>query len=59
MAGDGEPGHVDGSHQRARFFEPHGLALGKSRIYVADTNNHAIRRIELSTGDVSTLELRP
>jgi hypothetical protein len=59
LAGDGEPGHVDGAGHQARFFEPHGLALGQGRLYLADTNNHAIRCIELPTGEVSTLELTP
>lgn len=58
LAGDGEPGHVDSVGRDARFFEPHGLALGEGRLYVADTNNHAIRVIDQATGTVSTLALK-
>lgn len=53
-----EAGHADGALATARFWEPSGLSLGGSRLYVADTNNHAIRVIELATEIVSTLDIR-
>ncbi len=40
-----------------QFYEPGGLALSGQDLYVADTNNHVIRRVELSTGETSTLVL--
>ena len=42
---------------RARFFEPGGITAGGGRLFVADTNNHAVRIIEIATGDVTTLPL--
>lgn len=38
-----------------RFDEPAGLALGAGRLYVADTNNHAVRVVDLVTRKVTTL----
>jgi hypothetical protein len=38
-----------------QFYEPGGLSYDAGRLYVADTNNHAIRVIELATGRASTL----
>jgi len=43
---------------RARFYEPSGLSGAGGRLYVADTNNHAVRVIDLASGVVSTLALR-
>ncbi len=57
LAGNGLPELADGSASEASFFEPHGLAISGNTLYVADTNNHAIRRIALESGDVSTLQL--
>jgi DNA-binding beta-propeller fold protein YncE len=53
--GDGEPGLRDGHGRAARFFEPGGLSIGDGVLYVADTNNHAIRAVDLQTGAVTTL----
>jgi hypothetical protein len=55
--GTGEPGHVDGPASRAAFHEPGGLSICGGRMYVADTNNHAIRVIDLTSMEVSTLLL--
>jgi DNA-binding beta-propeller fold protein YncE len=56
--GTGQPGHEDGPPERARFWEPSGLATTFDRVYVADTNNHAVRVIDRTTGLVRTLELQ-
>jgi hypothetical protein len=56
--GRGEPGADDGEALAAAFSEPSGLAVAAGRLYVADTNNHAIRVVEIETGLVSTLLLR-
>lgn len=53
--GTGEPGLVDGSGRQARFNMPQGLALQGESLYVADTENHAVRKIALEGGIVMTL----
>ncbi|MFD4198815.1 NHL repeat-containing protein, partial [Amycolatopsis thermoflava] len=54
--GTGERGLHDGGPDEARFSEPQGLAvLPDGRIAVADTVNHAIRALDLTTGVTSTL----
>ena len=35
-----------------------GLSPAAGKLYIADTNNHAIRVVDLATGEVSTLALR-
>jgi DNA-binding beta-propeller fold protein YncE len=57
LAGTGEPGLVDGAPGAARFSEPSGLAYAGGRLYVADTNNHAIRTVDRATGHVGTLAI--
>ncbi|MCC7014149.1 MAG: redoxin domain-containing protein [Planctomycetes bacterium] len=57
-AGSGEPGCVDGEADAARFCEPGGLAVCGPELFVADTNNHAIRVIDLEQHTVRTLALR-
>ena len=48
IAGVSTAGSTDGLATSARFNTPGGLALdGSGTIYVADTNNHRIRKIEL------------
>ncbi len=39
------------------FYEPGGLDLVEGVLWVADTNNHVIRRVDLDTGLTSTLVL--
>jgi DNA-binding beta-propeller fold protein YncE len=58
VAGTGEPGHRDGPAGSAAFSEPGGLAAAGGRLYVADTNNHAIRILDPVAGQVTTLQLR-
>lgn len=53
--GEGEPGKVDGSRKRARFHSPQGLSLRGDALFVADTESHAVRKIALDTGVVTTL----
>ncbi|MBX3103137.1 MAG: T9SS type A sorting domain-containing protein [Bacteroidetes bacterium] len=50
-------GYVDGPLNTARFNFPHGLGIDAAGdLYVADTYNHRIRRISLSTdGEVTTM----
>jgi hypothetical protein len=53
--GSGGPGFIDGPMELAAFQNPQGLCLQRDALYIADTGNHAVRRIKLSTGDVDTL----
>ncbi|MEU1945976.1 NHL domain-containing thioredoxin family protein [Streptomyces sp. NPDC020125] len=54
--GAGERGLDDGTSERARFSEPQGLApLPDGTVAVADTVNHALRRYDPATGEVTTL----
>ena len=57
IAGDGKAGAYDGRGARARFNEPAGIAWAGDRLYIADTNSHAIRVIDLGDPDynVSTI----
>lgn len=51
----GEAGSADGPGDAARFRSPGALTVGSGVLYVADTGNHAIRRLDLVSGDVTTL----
>ncbi len=55
IAGTGDPGRSDDT---PTFDEPAGITLAVGKLYVADTNNHAIRVIDLEGGNlVSTLTI--
>ncbi len=56
FAGDGQPGFNDG--KEPRFYEPGGLSFANNKLYVADTNNHAIRVIDMKTREVNTLQIK-
>ncbi|MBI4493418.1 MAG: alkyl hydroperoxide reductase [Chloroflexi bacterium] len=53
--GSGQPGLQDGPAEAARFNHPQGLALQGHGLFVADTDNHALRRVDLATGATSTI----
>ncbi|MEV7236690.1 NHL domain-containing thioredoxin family protein [Streptomyces sp. NPDC051020] len=54
--GTGDRGFADGGPDEVRFSEPQGLAvLPDGRIAVADTVNHAIRALDLTTGMTTTV----
>jgi thiol-disulfide isomerase/thioredoxin len=55
LFGNGKPGQADGNS--GSFYEPAGMTLANGKLYVADTNNHAIRVIDLKTKTVSTLRI--
>lgn len=57
LAGTGQPGHLDGPFRDAQFDEPSGITALGAHLYVADTNNHAIRRLDLETQTVSTVDV--
>jgi sugar lactone lactonase YvrE/thiol-disulfide isomerase/thioredoxin len=55
--GSGKEGFADGGPAEAAFRQPQGLALSGdgTTLYVADTRNHAVRAVALSTGEVTTI----
>ena len=53
--GSGKAGQADG--KSPSFYEPAGLSIAGGRLYIADTNNHAIRVVDLKTKVVSTLRI--
>ena len=55
VIGSGEEGFADGSADEATFYQPQGLALDGDTLYVADTENHALRTVDLQSGHVATL----
>jgi len=53
--GSGGPGFIDGPMELSAFNRPQGICLQRDVLYVADSGNHAIRRIQLRTGDIDTV----
>ncbi len=51
----GLDGANDGVGPAVRFNYPHGITTDGTNIYVADTQNHAIRQVVVATGEVTTL----
>ncbi|MEK6697641.1 MAG: Ig-like domain-containing protein, partial [Nitrospirota bacterium] len=51
----GVNGHTDGTGTAARFYLPTGIATDGRNLYVTDTSNHTIRKVEIATGAVTTL----
>ena len=55
--GNGEAGFRDGIHTDAQLSEPTGVSTANGKLYIADTNNHAIRVADLQTGHLTTLPI--
>lgn len=57
LIGTGKPGLTDGSFHQAQFFAPQGMAFDAENqlLYVADTENHSLRRVDLLTLVVETI----
>lgn len=55
LFGNGRAGQTDG--RVSTFYEPGGIAVAGDRLFVADTNNHAIRVVDLKSGNTSTLRI--
>ncbi len=53
--GNGAIGHKDGSYTAAEFDHPQGMALVGEVLYVADTENHLLRAVDLKTKQVTTI----
>jgi thiol-disulfide isomerase/thioredoxin len=54
--GTGKPGQANGI--APSFYEPGGLSVASGKLYVADTNNHAVRVVDLKTKQTSTLHIK-
>jgi sugar lactone lactonase YvrE len=56
LAGSGTEGFANGPGTAAQFNSPHGVACdGNGDVYVADRDNHRIRKVVAATGVVTTL----
>lgn len=55
LAGSGKPGQADGIGAASSFNYPRSIVSDGGNLYVVDYDNHAIRKIEITTGKVSTL----
>ena len=53
--GSGGAGFIDGPMELAAFSRPQGLCIERDTLYIADTGNHAVRRIQLRSGDIDTV----
>jgi hypothetical protein len=51
----GGPGFFDGTGAFVRFSSPAGVAAIGANLFIADTANHVIRKIDTATGAVTTL----
>jgi DNA-binding beta-propeller fold protein YncE len=57
--GPGGSGFVDGVGANARFHTPHGMALDRGHLYVSDMYSCTIRKVDIATGEVTTLAGAP
>ncbi|MGH7128553.1 MAG: thioredoxin-like domain-containing protein, partial [Planctomycetaceae bacterium] len=55
VIGSGASGRDDGGYDEATFNHPQGMALAGETLYVADTENHLLRKVDLETKTVTTL----
>jgi thiol-disulfide isomerase/thioredoxin len=53
--GSGESGHADGNFNSAQFHLPQGLCFHDGIIWVADTANHLLRKINIADQTVDTV----
>ncbi|MBI2812085.1 MAG: redoxin domain-containing protein [Candidatus Melainabacteria bacterium] len=55
VIGTGKIGAADGSYASAEFQHPRGLAVDGDSLYVADTQNQRLRKVDLKKQTVSTI----
>jgi len=57
VIGSGKSGLKDGDFETAQFFRPQGVSYDAANdlLYIADTSNHALRKVNLKTKKVTTL----
>lgn len=59
IVGTGSMGRKDGDALNAGLNEPNDVAVLEGIFYIADTNNHAIRKYDPKTGNVSAVNFEP
>ncbi|QDU28289.1 Thiol-disulfide oxidoreductase ResA [Anatilimnocola aggregata] len=55
IIGTGAIGREDGTFEQCSFDHPQGMALQGETLFVADTENHLLRKVDLKTRRVTTL----
>ena len=55
LIGGSDAGREDGAPDVATFNQPQGLALGDGGLWVADLENHSIRRVDLESWETTTM----
>jgi thiol-disulfide isomerase/thioredoxin/sugar lactone lactonase YvrE len=55
LIGMGAAGTADGEYRTAQFDHPQGMALDGETLYVADTENHLLRKVDLKNKQVTTI----
>lgn len=55
IAGDGTAGFLDGTGTSAQFNNPHAVATDGSNLFIADSQNHRIRKFDAANLEVTTL----
>ena len=55
LAGTVDNGSANGTGTSASFYLPQGITTDGTNLYVADSSNHLIRKIVISTGAVTTV----
>ncbi|MCA9265800.1 MAG: redoxin domain-containing protein, partial [Planctomycetales bacterium] len=55
VIGSGAIGQSDGGYAEATFNHPQGVALHDETLYIADTENHLIRKVSLTDKAVTTI----
>lgn len=57
IAGTGEEGVNNGPGDKATFSNPGAMCINGTSLYLMDADNHAVRKIDTNTNEVSTLTL--
>jgi sugar lactone lactonase YvrE len=55
----GQPGTSDGVGSNARFSLPSGLAFAGGELYLSDTENYTLRKVDIASGAVTTIAGAP
>lgn len=55
VVGSGQIGRADGAFDTCSFNHPQGMALVGDKLYVADTENHLLRKVDLAARQVTTV----
>jgi hypothetical protein len=58
ILGQGKAGYKNGKKHEVLFNYPTSIAIQDNKLFISDTNNHAIRIYDSKTGDTKTLSIR-